>query len=472
MMLSIMTFGLHVDAATFKPTISVDQVTVVDEDSIEVPVRIVNNKGLLGVTITIAYDHTLTLTDVKAGTAFSSLIMTKPGDLSEKRIKILWDGIEADATNGVIAVLTFKKPLKSGTYPIEVSYEKGDIIDGNLQVVEVEMNNGSIMLMGASDEENLCANNGHKGGKATCVKKAICSVCGKEYGEVDSSRHEGQTEIRNAKTETCEESGYTGDTYCKECGKIIKSGTKIKAKGHIEKTDMAVEPTCTINGKTAGSHCSVCGQVIVTQKIIPATGHKGEWRQTKKADVLTKGEYTRICTVCGYKEIKKTVTLTPCIKLNAKILPLQLKKSTNVLKVVKMQKGDSVVSYKSSNPKVVAVNARTGKIIAKKTGKAVITITLRSGIKANCTIMVQKHKVTTKAINVGVKKLVLKRGTKRTIPIVLNPLTSTEKIKVTSSNKKVITVTNKGTVKAIRKGVARITIQSGKKKVVCKITVK
>ena len=101
-----------------------------------------------------------------------------------------------------------------------------------------------------------------------------------------------------------------------------------------------------------------------------------------------------------------------------------------------------------------------------------ITVTLRSGVKATCTVKVQKNKVTTKSIKIGTKKLTLKRGAKTTIPIEVNPLTSDDKVKVTSSNKKVATVTNKGVVKAKKKGTAKIIIQSGKKKVVCKVTVK
>ena len=135
-----------------------------------------------------------------------------------------------------------------------------------------------------------------------------------------------------------------------------------------------------------------------------------------------------------------------------------------------MLKGDGIASFTSSNPKVVAVNASTGKLTGKKVGKAVITVTLRSGVKATCTVKVQKNKVTTKSIKIGTKKLT--HGAKTTIPIEVNPLTSADKVKVTSSNKKVATVTNKGVVKAKKKGTAKIIIQSGKKKVVCKVTVK
>lgn len=67
----------------------------------------------------------------------------------------------------------------------------------------------------------------HSGGKATCMKKAICSSCGQEYGELNPDYHAGQTEIRNQKDATSTETGYTGDTYCLDCGEKIKSGKTI-----------------------------------------------------------------------------------------------------------------------------------------------------------------------------------------------------------------------------------------------------
>lgn len=38
--------------------------------------------------------------------------MTKPGELTEKKINIVWDGMEEDSSNGVIAILNFSKPKK------------------------------------------------------------------------------------------------------------------------------------------------------------------------------------------------------------------------------------------------------------------------------------------------------------------------------------------------------------------------
>ena len=108
------------------------------------------------------------------------------------------------------------------------------------------------------------------------------------------------TEIRNAKDATCTKDGYTGDTYCKDCGKKIGTGTAILAKGHTEVIDEAVAATCTAPGKTAGAHCSVCGTVIKAQEEIPAKGHRwNEGEITTAPTCENAGVKTYTCTVCN-----------------------------------------------------------------------------------------------------------------------------------------------------------------------------
>ena len=102
--------------------------------------------------------------------------------------------------------------------------------------------------------------------------------------EITTCEH-SNTEVRNAKNPTCTVDGYTGDTYCKDCGSKIATGTAIPAKGHGE-TELrnAREVTCTQNGYTGNSHCLVCGQIVELGEVIPATGHN-----------FVEG----VCSVCG-----------------------------------------------------------------------------------------------------------------------------------------------------------------------------
>ena len=118
------------------------------------------------------------------------------------------------------------------------------------------------------------------------------------------------TMLRNVKDATCTEDGYTGDTYCSDCGVKLSNGTVIPAKGHTEVIDSAVEPTCTKTGLTEGKHCSVCNEVLVAQQVIPAAGHTEEIRDRKDA-TLTEYGYTgdTYCSVCD--KLLKTGTVIP-----------------------------------------------------------------------------------------------------------------------------------------------------------------
>ena len=120
------------------------------------------------------------------------------------------------------------------------------------------------------------------------------------------------TELRGAKDATCTTTGYTGDTYCKDCNEKIADGEVIPALGHTwddgvittaptcenagvktftctrckETKTEAISATghtpvqipekpatCTEPGHEAGTKCSVCGAVLSGLEEIPAKGH-------------------------------------------------------------------------------------------------------------------------------------------------------------------------------------------------------
>ena len=134
--------------------------------------------------------------------------------------------------------------------------------------------------------------------------------------------------------------------------------------------------------------------------------------------------------------------------------------------------GDAVASWSSSNKKAAVVNARTGKITARKTGKTTITVTMQSGATAKCLIKIQKGRVKTKKLNVGKTAITLKKGEKYRITWERQPLTSSEKVTFQSSRKKIASVSGKGIVTAKKKGPTYITVKSGSKKRKIKVTVR
>ncbi len=97
----------------------------------------------------------------------------------------------------------------------------------------------------------------HNGGEATCVKKAICSVCNAEYGNLNASNHK-RTELRDVKAATEQEKGYTGDTWCLDCNKKIAEGTEVDKLTHEPKLVEAKEATVTEQGNIQYYHCDNC----------------------------------------------------------------------------------------------------------------------------------------------------------------------------------------------------------------------
>lgn len=127
----------------------------------------------------------------------------------------------------------------------------------------------------------------------TCKNQSLvviaCTVCGDVQNVYYASKVAcvAADELANVKAATCTEDGYTGDTVCKWCGKVLKAGEVVKAAGHTPEEVAAVAATCTKTGLTAGSKCSVCGEVLTAQEVVPALGHK-----------FVNG----VCTVCGEKD--------------------------------------------------------------------------------------------------------------------------------------------------------------------------
>lgn len=130
-----------------------------------------------------------------------------------------------------------------------------------------------------------------------------------------------------------------------------------------------------------------------------------------------------------------------------------------------------IVSYESSNPSVVTV--KNGKLKAKKTGSAVITIKTASGKTASVKVTVVKEEVKAKAIRLNKKKATMKKGSWMLLKLDLKPAKSTDIVKWESSDEKIASVDAYGFVTAKGKGKVTITAttESGKK-ATCTITVK
>ncbi len=189
---------------------------------------------------------------------------------------------------------------------------------------------------------------GTKISDATCTSPAIYNYscrCGEtktdEFGLKNPINHVHK-EVRGAKDATCIEKGYTGDTYCNDCGLFLYSGKNIKALGHDYKNvaevpatcvaegtaatqqckrcgytvpaqslpidpnnhanivkDVAVAPTCTETGLTEGSHCGDCNKILIAQEVVSFTNHTEVIDPAVAATCtetgLTEGSHCSVC---------------------------------------------------------------------------------------------------------------------------------------------------------------------------------
>lgn len=120
------------------------------------------------------------------------------------------------------------------------------------------------------------------------------------------------TEIRNASQPTCTATGYTGDTYCKDCGVRIATGSTLAKTPHREARINVKEATCCEDGYTGDLVCPDCGLPHADGEVIPATGQHsfGEWTVVKEATADEPGLKERVCTVGGFKETQQ-IPVTP-----------------------------------------------------------------------------------------------------------------------------------------------------------------
>ena len=331
--------------------------------------------------------------------------------------------------------------------------------------------------------------------KATCTEEGektfTCSICGDKKTEKISATGHQHTEIRNKKESTCKEEGYSGDTWCKDCGKKILSGQAIaKTEDHSwNQGEITKEPTCKEEGEKTFT-CTICGNTK-TEKVSTADHQHMEIRNQKNPTCKEAGySGDTYCADCGVKifsgqTIAKTknhnwdggvITTEPtCTERGEKTFTCTICGNTNTKKV--NATGHSYGAYKvvkEPTNKRKGLKSKTcsvcGKIVYEAIPKTNFSPTDSS--ETNPDQNPQTSQKTTRKIKLNRRKLTLKKGKSFRLKVTLTPADSQDKITYKTSNKKIATVSKTGKIKAKKKGKVKITVISGKKKVVCTVKVK
>ena len=141
------------------------------------------------------------------------------------------------------------------------------------------------------------------GGTATCSAKAVCEVCGGEYGEKDSNNHD--LEQHAAKAPTCTEIGWDAYETCSRCDYTTRK--ELPALNHDLEQHEAKAPTCTEKGWNAYETCSRCDYTTYAE--LPALNHDYQ-AVTVEPTCETDGYTVFTCSRC-----KDSYTADPTDKL-------------------------------------------------------------------------------------------------------------------------------------------------------------
>ena len=116
----------------------------------------------------------------------------------------------------------------------------------------------------------------------------------------DNGCEHANTSIRNQADATCGTAGYTGDTYCDDCGRRVSAGTSIAATGnHNTVVNNQKDATCGATGYTGDTYCLICNKTVTKGTTIAATGLHSFSAWVINYDA---GNKTRSCSTCGKVE--------------------------------------------------------------------------------------------------------------------------------------------------------------------------
>lgn len=139
----------------------------------------------------------------------------------------------------------------------------------------------------------------HSGGTATCIAKAVCSVCRTEYGALadHDTVHHGRIEP------TCTTTGSIEYWQCSACGKKFSDAACTTEAANVT-LDKLPHSAGTAWEKDTAYHwhlCTSCGSEVMDK----AVHTYGDWVTVAEATETEAGLRKRTCSVCGYEQTEE-----------------------------------------------------------------------------------------------------------------------------------------------------------------------
>ena len=229
-------------------------------------------------------------------------------------------------------------------------------------------------------------------------------------------------EIRGVTPATCTEAGYSGDTYCLDCGEKISTGQIIPAKGHQWDAGVVTKEATALADGEKTCTCTVCK--ATKTEVVKATGLETTQENSdtavpevgeKVTDTASKSVYKVTAVKNGsgtveYVKPSKTsatkVSIPPTVTINGttykvtKVAPKAFK-NCKKLKTVTIGKNVTEIGKQAFNncSKLSSITIKTTKLTSKNVGSKAF-----KGISSKAVIKVPKSKLA------AYKKLLKSKG--------------------------------------------------------------
>lgn len=308
------------------PSIVVSSAEAKAGDTVDVTITMSNNPGLVSVNLYVNYDaDVLKLKEVKDGGLLSGV--THSDNYTTSPYGLCWVNDTAPenfTVNGVLATLTFEVSADAVSGTSTISLDQ-DILNYDMDNVVFDLVNGNVQVEGKHihetdlipASESTCTLNGnnayyycagcgkyfkdaeatvettkeaeqlpllsHQGGEATCTKKAVCDVCGQEYGEYAAHQYVEKVADEYLKSAATCVSKAVYYKSCVVCGQA--SDTETFEYGEL--SEHSYDTTSWKSDKTGHWHaCTVCSDKI-------------DFAEHTSSGPATEDD-AEICTECGY----------------------------------------------------------------------------------------------------------------------------------------------------------------------------
>ena len=217
-----------------------------------------------------------------------------------------WTSISGNTVSG----------LANGTYDVRVK-ANGTVLASEVATVTIGAHTCAAQgdwQHDANEHWKLCAcgaevdRAAHTGGEATCTEKAVCDICGEEYGEVNAASHTNLVKTE-AKAATHMTEGNIEYWYCNGCDKYFsdEAGTKEIALANTvvpKLTEHTADGSGWHSDETSHWNTCECGEKL------NEAAHTFEWVIDKEATATEKGSKHEKCTVCGYEKAAVEIPAT------------------------------------------------------------------------------------------------------------------------------------------------------------------